>query len=54
MRAEACAAFEVRPVPMLGEGIVEAVHRREVPLGRVDARLKGVVAYAAEPMRHHC
>lgn len=50
IRARKGAAFQLRPVPMLGRGIVEAVHRREVPLGDVDDRLKGVVAYAAEPM----
>jgi hypothetical protein len=50
IRARKGAAFAVRPVPMLGQGIVEAVHRREVPLGDVDNRLEGVVAYANEPM----
>jgi len=42
------AKFEVRPLHMFGEGIVEALHRREVPLGDLDSRLKGVIAYATE------
>jgi hypothetical protein len=42
--------FEIRPLAMLGEGVAEAVHRREVSLGDVDKRLRGVVAYAAEPV----
>lgn len=44
------AKFAIRPLAMLGEGVAEAVHRREVALGAVDKRLRGVVAYAAEPV----
>jgi hypothetical protein len=44
------ARFSVRPLAMLGEGVAEAVHRREVSLGDVDSRLRGVVAFAAEPV----
>jgi hypothetical protein len=44
------ARFAIRPLAMLGEGVAEAVHRREVSLGDVDKRLKGVVAFAAEPV----
>lgn len=44
------ARFAVRPLAMLGEGVAEAVHRREVSLGNVDTRLRGVVAFAAEPV----
>ncbi|MEA2939866.1 MAG: hypothetical protein QOD09_395 [Bradyrhizobium sp.] len=44
------ARFAVRSMAMLGEGVVEAVHKREVPLGGLDNRLRGVVAFAAEPV----
>ncbi|MDB5578764.1 MAG: hypothetical protein JWR80_3940 [Bradyrhizobium sp.] len=44
------ARFAIRSLPMLGEGVAEAVHRREVSLGDVDKRLRGVVAFAAEPV----
>jgi hypothetical protein len=44
------AKFAIRPLAMLGEGVAEAVHRREVSLGDVDKRLRGVVAFAAEPV----
>lgn len=44
------AKFAVRSLAMLGEGVAEAVHRREVKLGDIDKRLKGVIAYAAEPV----
>jgi hypothetical protein len=44
------AKFAIRPLAMLGEGVAEAVHRREVSLGDIDRRLRGVVAYAAEPV----
>jgi hypothetical protein len=44
------ARFAIRSLPMLGEGVAEAVHRREVSLGAVDKRLRGVVAFAAEPV----
>jgi hypothetical protein len=44
------AKFQVRSLAMLGEGVAEAVHRREVRLGDIDKRLKGVIAYAAEPV----
>ena len=50
MRTQKSARFEIRPMRMLGEGIAEAVHRREVPLGQVSSRLRGVVAYATEPV----
>jgi hypothetical protein len=50
MRTPKGARFEVRPMRMLGEGVAQAVHRREVPLGQVSGRLRGVVAYAAEPV----
>jgi hypothetical protein len=33
-----------------GQRVVRAVHTREVPLGRLDRRLRGVVARAAEPV----
>jgi hypothetical protein len=35
---------------MLGAGIAEALHRREVPLDQISNRLRGVVAYGAEPV----
>jgi Fungalysin metallopeptidase (M36) len=38
----------VRPLQALGARVVEAVHQREVSLGEVHAKLKGVVALAAE------
>jgi hypothetical protein len=44
------AKFAIRPLEMLGEGVAEAVHRREVALGAIDKRLRGVIAYAAEPV----
>ncbi|MBV9563103.1 MAG: hypothetical protein JOY90_22060 [Bradyrhizobium sp.] len=44
------ARFAVRPLSMLGDDVAEAVHRREVPLGTIDRRLRGVIAYAAEPV----
>jgi hypothetical protein len=44
------ARFAIRPLAMLGEGVAEAVHRREVPLDDIDTRLRGVVAFAAEPV----
>jgi hypothetical protein len=40
----------VRSLAMLGDGVVEAVHKREVSLGSLDNRLRGVVAFAAEPV----
>jgi hypothetical protein len=48
IRAKKSAEFEVRPLSLLGDDVAEALHRREVPLGDIDNRLKGVVAYAAE------
>jgi Fungalysin metallopeptidase (M36) len=42
------AKMIVRPLRALGERVVQAVHQREVPLGDVHAKLKGVVAMAAE------
>jgi hypothetical protein len=42
------ARMIVRPLQILGERVVQAVHRREVPLGDVHAKLRGVVAMAAE------
>jgi hypothetical protein len=38
----------VRPLQALGARVVEAVHQREVALGDVHGKLKGVVALAAE------
>ena len=38
----------VSPLRALGERVVQAVHQREVPLGDVHAKLKGVIAMAAE------
>lgn len=38
----------VRPLEGLGGRIVKAVHQREIPLGSVHARLKGVIAMASE------
>jgi hypothetical protein len=35
---------------MFGTAVTETIHRREVPLGQIDKRLKGVVAYATEPV----
>jgi hypothetical protein len=42
------ARMIVSPLRALGERVVQAVHQREVPLGDVHAKLKGVVAMAAE------
>jgi hypothetical protein len=50
MRTKKGARFEVRPMRMLGDGIAEAIHRREIPLGQLSSRLRGVVGYAAEPV----
>jgi hypothetical protein len=50
MRTPKNARFTVRPLGMLGAGIAEAVHRREVQLGQFHKQLRGVVAYAAEPV----
>jgi hypothetical protein len=50
MRTKKGARFEVRAVQMLGAGIAEALHRREVPLDQISNRLRGVVAYGAEPV----
>jgi hypothetical protein len=50
MRTKKGARFEVRPMHMLGAGIAECLHRREVPLGKLSNRLRGVVAYGAEPV----
>jgi hypothetical protein len=44
------ARFAVRALSMLGDGVVEAVHRREVSLGSIHRSLRGVIAYAAEPI----
>jgi hypothetical protein len=48
IRTRRGARFEVRARPTLGEGIAEAVHRREVSLGKLHSALRGVVGYAAE------
>ena len=45
---KAGARMIVRPLQVLGERVVQAVHQREVPLGDVHAKLKGVVMMAAE------
>ena len=42
------ARMIVSPLRALGERVVQAVHQREVPLGDVHAKLKGVIAMAAE------
>jgi hypothetical protein len=47
MRAKG-AALEVEVVKIAGTPVAQAVHRREVPLGDVSPRLKGVVARVAE------
>ncbi|WP_417744941.1 M36 family metallopeptidase [Rosistilla oblonga] len=40
------AKFAVQSFQMAGETIAEAIHEHEVPLGGLDRRLKGVVAFA--------
>jgi hypothetical protein len=45
---KAGARMLVRPLEGLGERIVKAVHQREIPLGNVHAKLKGVIAMASE------
>ena len=41
-------ALDVEVVKIAGQPVAQAVHRREIPLGAVSARLKGVVAQVAE------
>ena len=48
LNVKARARMIVRPLQALGARVVEAVHQREVALGDVHAKLKGVVALAAE------
>jgi Fungalysin metallopeptidase (M36) len=48
LNVKARARMIVRPLQALGARVVEAVHQREVSLGDVHAKLKGVVALAAE------
>jgi hypothetical protein len=50
IRTKPGARFAVRPVRLLGEGVAEAVHQREISLASLDSRLKGVVSYAPEPI----
>ena len=50
MRTNRGAKLEVRPLQQLGAGIAEVVHRREVSLGQLHSRLRGVVAYQNEPV----
>src|SRR5262249_4187808 len=50
IRTKRGAKLEVRPLQQLGKGIAEVVHRREVALGQVHSRLRGVVAYQNEPV----
>jgi len=42
--------LSVRATNVFGTPAVEAVHAREVPLGDIDKRLRGVVAIAHEPV----
>src|SRR5438552_1044400 len=42
--------LSVRATNIFGARAVEAVHAREVPLGDIDKRLRGVVAIAQEPV----
>jgi hypothetical protein len=48
IHAEPGSKMMVNRRSMFGTNIAEAIHRREVKLGALDNRLKGVVAYAAE------
>jgi hypothetical protein len=50
IRTKKGARFEVRPLQLLGAGVAEAVHRREVSIAKIDKRLRDVVAYADEPV----
>jgi hypothetical protein len=50
IRAEPGSKMTVTQRRMFGTNVAEAVHKREVPLGDVDKRLKGCVAYASEPI----
>jgi hypothetical protein len=44
------AKMTVRQSVIAGKPVMQATHLREVPLGEVDSRLKGVVAIAPEPV----
>jgi hypothetical protein len=48
IRAVARSKLAVGLKQMFGEKVAEVVHQREIDLGQVDKRLKGVVALAAE------
>jgi hypothetical protein len=48
--AEPGAKIEVRRDLIAGEPVVQATHKREVPLAQLDKRLKGVVAVVSEPV----
>jgi hypothetical protein len=48
IRTKRGAKLEVRPLQQLGAA--EIVHRREVSLGQLHSRLRGVVAYQNEPV----
>jgi hypothetical protein len=50
IRAKPGAKLAVNVLNMFGTRVAETVHRREVSLGHIDKRLKGVVAMAAEPV----
>ena len=48
IRAEPGSKMTVNRGRIFGTNVAAAVHRREVELGALDSRLKGVVAYASE------
>jgi hypothetical protein len=48
--APAGARLDVSPLNVGGQRVARVVHEREVPLGDVDRRLRGVVARTAEPV----
>jgi hypothetical protein len=50
IEAPAGSKFSFHALTLGDEEVVHAVHQREVPLGRLDKSLKGVVAYAPEPV----
>jgi hypothetical protein len=48
IRAEPGSKMTVNAKRVFGKNVAAAIHRREVKLGSLDNRLKGVVAYASE------
>ena len=48
IRAEPGSKMTVHAKRVFGTNVAAAIHRREVKLGAIDNRLKGVVAYASE------